>query len=59
MLENLILKSSNSRSKNFENLIFIDTPGLADGNLKYKFDIEDTLEWFSKHSDMILVFFDP
>lgn len=58
-MENLVLKSSSSKSRNFENTIFIDTPGLADGNLKYKFDIEDALEWFTHHSDMILVFFDP
>jgi GTP1/Obg family GTP-binding protein len=58
-MENLVLKSSSSTSRNFENTIFIDTPGLADGNLKYKFDIEDALEWFTHHSDMILVFFDP
>ena len=43
LLENLTLKSSISKAKNFENTIFIDTPGLADGNLKYKFDIEGTL----------------
>ena len=59
LMENLVLKSSSSKSRNFENTIFIDTPGLADGNLKYKFDIEDALEWFTHHSDMILVFFDP
>jgi hypothetical protein len=59
LLENLTLKSSISKAKNFENTIFIDTPGLADGNLKYKFDIEATLEWFSKQADLILCFFDP
>jgi ribosome biogenesis GTPase A len=47
LMENLILKTSISTEKNFENVIFIDTPGLADGNLKYKFNIEETLEWFS------------
>jgi len=46
-MENLILKSSASTEKNFENVIFIDTPGLADGNLKYKFNIEEVLEWFT------------
>jgi hypothetical protein len=47
LMENLILKSSASTEKNFENVIFIDTPGLADGNLKYKFNIEEVLEWFT------------
>jgi hypothetical protein len=59
LLENLILKSSTSKEKDFENVIFIDTPGLADGNLHYKFDIENSLDWFSSHCDLILVFFDP
>ena len=59
MLENLFLKSSTSTAKDFKNIIFIDTPGLADGNLNYKFPIEDTLTWLSNHCDLILVFFDP
>lgn len=59
LLENLFLKSSTSDAKDFKNLILIDTPGLADGNLKYKFNIEHTLEWFAHHCDLILVFFDP
>lgn len=59
LLENLYLKASTSTAKDFKNLILIDTPGLADGNLHYKFDIEGALEWFSKHCDLVLVFFDP
>ena len=59
LMENFILKSSTSTEKNFENVIFIDTPGLADGNLKYKFNIEEVLEWFSKRCDLVLTFFDP
>lgn len=55
----MTLKVSTSTEKDFENIIFIDTPGLADGNLRYKFNIDDTLEWLAGHSDMILVFFDP
>lgn len=58
-MQNLVLKSSTSSAKNFENIIFIDTPGLADGNLKYKFEIEEVLEWFSYHADLIMCFFDP
>ena len=40
-------------------MIFIDTPGMADGDLKYKFDVEGSVQWLSKHSDLILVFLDP
>lgn len=59
LLENMVLKSSTSTSKDFENVIFVDTPGLADGNLRYKFDIEHVLEWFADRCDMVMVFFDP
>jgi len=59
LLENLILKSTTSNAKDFKNVIFIDTPGLADGNLEYNFRIEDTLEWLSSHCDLVLTFFDP
>lgn len=59
LLENLFLKSCTSTAKDFKNLILIDTPGLADGNLHYKFDIEGAFDWFAHHCDVILVFFDP
>ncbi|CDW79068.1 eh domain-containing protein 3 [Stylonychia lemnae] len=59
LLENLFLKSSNSDAKDFKNIVFIDTPGLADGNLKYKFDVEQVFEWIAAHCDVILTFFDP
>jgi hypothetical protein len=59
LLENLTLKASTSKANSFEEIIFIDTPGLADGNLKYKFDIEGAFDWFSHYCDLILVFFDP
>lgn len=39
--------------------MFIDTPGLADGNLKYKFDVDNVFTWMAAHCDMVLVFFDP
>ncbi len=59
LLENLFLKSSTSTAKDFKNIILIDTPGLADGNLNYKFNIEDTISWMANHCDLILAFFDP
>jgi len=59
LLENMTLKTSTSTSRNFSNIIFIDTPGLADGNLRYKFDVEGSIEWFACKSDLILVFLDP
>jgi hypothetical protein len=59
LLENVFLKSCTSKAKDFRNMIFIDTPGLADGDLKYKFDIDNSLFWMAKHCDLILVFLDP
>ena len=40
-------------------MVFIDTPGLADGGLQYKFDVEEVYMWFARHCDAILVFLDP
>jgi hypothetical protein len=59
LLENIYLKSVPSNSKNFKDIILIDTPGLADGDLKYKFNIENALEWFANRCDMVMIFFDP
>lgn len=59
LLENLQLKAVQSQERDFESVLFIDTPGLADGNLKYKFDIQEAIKWFAGHSDVILSFFDP
>ena len=59
LLDNLFLKACTSTEKDFSNIIFIDTPGLADGNLQYKFDIEGVLAWIARHCDLVMVFFDP
>ena len=40
-------------------MVFIDTPGLADGGLQYKFDVEEVYMWLARHCDIILVFLDP
>jgi len=59
LLQNLSIKTSPSTAKNFPNMVFIDTPGLADGGLQYKFDIEEVLIWFARQCDLVLVFLDP
>lgn len=59
LLENIFLKSVKSSAKNFKDIILIDTPGLADGDLKYKFDIDSALVWLADRCDLILIFFDP
>jgi hypothetical protein len=40
LLSNLSVKTSPSSAKQFDDVVFIDTPGLADGGLKYRFDVE-------------------
>ena len=59
LLQNLSVKTSPSTARNFPNMVFIDTPGLADGGLQYKFDVEEVLLWFTRHCDLVLVFLDP
>ena len=59
LLSNLSVKTSTSKLRHFDQIVFIDTPGLADGNLRYKFKVDDVYEWFAKHCDLILVFLDP
>ena len=39
--------------------MFIDTPGLADGGLNYRFDVEKVYEWMARHCDLVCVFLDP
>lgn len=56
---NLTTKVCTKRSKNFEHIDFIDTPGLSDGNLKYGCDIIEMMKWVSNFVDLILVFLDP
>lgn len=59
LLKNLKIKTSPSVNRHFKNIVFIDTPGLADGGLEYRFDVEEVYMWFAKHCDLILVFLDP
>mmetsp|Transcript_21873 Transcript_21873/g.29281 ORF Transcript_21873/g.29281 Transcript_21873/m.29281 type:complete len:179 (+) Transcript_21873:510-1046(+) len=59
LLDSMTVKTSKSHLRNFEQIVFIDTPGLADGGLRYKFDVEGVYEWFAKHVDLVCVFLDP
>ena len=59
LLDSMTVKTSTSKLRNFEQVVFIDTPGLADGGLRYKFDVESVYEWFAKHVDLVCVFLDP
>ena len=59
LLANMSVKTSTSRIRNFEQIVFIDTPGLADGDLRYRFDVNGVYKWMARHCDLILVFLDP
>jgi len=59
LLKNMTVKTSPSTKRHFPNMVFIDTPGLADGGLHYKFDVDEVYMWFARHVDIILVFLDP
>jgi len=48
-----------STKNKFPLVTLIDTPGLVDGNLKYPFNVEESILWMADHCDLILVFFDP
>lgn len=48
-----------SAARRFELVTLIDTPGLADGELHYPFDIEKAMQWMGESVDLIFVFFDP
>ena len=50
VVTNLKCEISTSRTKNFNLVTFIDTPGLVDGNMTYPFDVNATIDWLGKYS---------
>ncbi|KAG0714533.1 hypothetical protein GWK47_013944 [Chionoecetes opilio] len=50
---------STSKQKKFSLVTFIDTPGLVDGDMKYPFDVNETILWLGDLCDLLFVFFDP
>jgi len=50
---------STSKQKKFNLVMFVDTPGLVDGDMLYPFDVNKSIEWLGGLCDMIFVFFDP
>lgn len=59
ILEALETRVSASQAKRFPLVDFIDTPGLVDGNTEYPFPVNDVIEFFANHADLILIFLDP
>ncbi|XP_065664065.1 uncharacterized protein LOC100199350 [Hydra vulgaris] len=50
---------STSKQKKFNMVMFVDTPGLVDGDMLYPFDVNQAIEFLGSLCDMIFVFFDP
>eukprot|EP00878_Enallax_costatus_P020822 GHUV01022023.1.p1 GENE.GHUV01022023.1~~GHUV01022023.1.p1 ORF type:complete len:290 (+),score=59.12 GHUV01022023.1:990-1859(+) len=59
LLPNLFTEISTSKEQSFSCVDFVDTPGLVDGDMKYPFNVKDSIMWMADHVDLILVFFDP
>ncbi|OXA52866.1 uncharacterized protein LOC110850974 [Folsomia candida] len=59
VLDYLTTEVSTSRSRKFNLVAFVDTPGLVDGDMNYPFDVNETLLWLGNMADLVFVFFDP
>lgn len=58
-LQNLSLKTCPSRNGRLQLIDLVDTPGLADGELQYPFNVEKIIVEMTSCVDLFLVFFDP
>ena len=45
----LTTEVSTSRQKKFGMVVFVDTPGLVDGDMKYPFNVDDTIVWLGRY----------
>ena len=45
VVEYLSTEISTSKQKKFSLVTFVDTPGLVDGDMKYPFDVDETILW--------------
>lgn len=59
LADHLTTEISTSKAKKFPLVNLIDSPGLVDGEMKYPFDINKSIEWWAGVVDLIFVFFDP
>ena len=48
MVEYLSTEISTSKQKKFSLVTFVDTPGLVDGDMKYPFDVDETILWLGR-----------
>ena len=60
VMDYMITEITTSKQKKFSLVTFIDTPGLVDGDMKYPFDVNNSISWIGENiADLIFVFFDP
>ena len=60
VMEYLGTEVTTSKQKKFSLVTFIDTPGLVDGDMKYPFNVNESILWIGENiADLIFVFFDP
>lgn len=59
LIDYISTEISTSKQKQFSLLTLIDTPGLVDGDMKYPFNVNESILWFGDICDLIFVFFDP
>jgi len=60
VMDYIATEVTTSKQKKFSLVMFIDTPGLVDGDMKYPFDVNKAILWLGQHiADRIFVFFDP
>lgn len=45
VVEYLMTEISTSKQKKFSLITFVDTPGLVDGDMKYPFDVDESILW--------------
>eukprot|EP00794_Sanderia_malayensis_P014033 gene14034-15492_t len=50
---------STSKQKKFNLVMFVDTPGLVDGDMLYPFEVNKAIEWLGGLCDLVFCFFDP
>lgn len=47
-MDYLTTEISTSKQKKFSLVTFVDTPGLVDGDMKYPFDVNESIQWLGK-----------
>ena len=47
---------STSKQKKFSLVTFVDTPGLVDGDMKYPFDVNQSIMWLGEVQINVILF---